>query len=65
VAVNNDYLAHQPVFSEDLNVTQEVREMCQENAACIYDSLVTGDMDVGISTLRVSTSNDKIIQTLS
>lgn len=64
MAMNSGYLTHQPVFFDDLNVTQEVRDMCQENSACIYDSMVTGDIGIGISTLSISVANDEIIQTL-
>lgn len=62
-AVN--YLGHQPVFSEDLDVTQEVADMCQGNPACIYDTVVTGNSEIGLSSLAVSSSNDEIIRTLS
>lgn len=63
-AINNGYLTHQPVFSEDLNITQEVRDICRGNPACIYDSVVTGSTAIGLSTLGISTTNDEIIQTL-
>lgn len=63
-AINDGYLAHQPLFSEELNVTEEVREMCQENPSCIYDSVVTGKMEIGMSTLGVSSANDRTIQIL-
>ncbi len=64
LAINDGYLTHQPLFSEDLNVTQEVMDMCQEVPACIYDSVVTGNMEIGMSTLRTSATNDEIIRTL-
>ncbi len=63
-AINDDYLSHQPVFSDDLSVPQAVREMCQGNPSCIYDSVVTGDMEIGLSTLGVSVTNDESIKTL-
>lgn len=63
-AINDGYLIHQPVFSDDLNITQEVRELCQESPTCIYDSVVTGSMEIGMSTLSTTTVNDQIIQTL-
>ena len=64
LAINGDYLNYQPFFSEDLNVTQAVRDMCQGNPACIYDSVVTGSMEIGLSTLVASRANDEVIQTL-
>ena len=62
MAINNGYLTHQPVFSEDLNVTQEVRDACQDNPSCIYDAMVTGDIEIGVSAQRTSTINEGIIQ---
>lgn len=63
-AVNDGYLTHTPLFYEDLNVTQEVEEMCQRNPACIYDSIVTGSTEIGLSTLDISTINEEILRTL-
>ena len=64
LAINDGYLTHRPLFSGELNVTQVIRDMCQGNPACIYDSMVTGDMEIGLSTLDISATNDQIIQTL-
>ena len=64
LAINDGYLQYQPLFSDDLNASQEVRDMCQGNPACIYDTVATGNMDIGLSTLRISINNDEVIQTL-
>ena len=65
MAINNGYLTHQPVFSEDLNVTQEVRDACQDDPSCEYDAMAIGDIDIGISTLRTSAMNEDIVQIFS
>ena len=64
LAINDGYLTYQPEFSDNINATEDVRMMCQGNPACIYDTMVTGSTKVGLSTLRTSTSNDDVIQTL-
>ena len=64
LAINDGYLTHQPEFSENLNITEEVRNMCLGDPACIYDTVVTGSMEVGLSTLNTSAANVDIIQTL-
>ena len=63
-AINDDYLTHQPLYYDDLNITQDVRDTCQGNRECIYDSLTTRNMALGVSTLGISELNDQIIQTL-
>ena len=64
MVINDGYMTHQPAFSDELNVTQEVRDACEGNPACIHDSVVTGNVEIGLSTLRISSANDQILQTL-
>lgn len=63
-AINDDYLTHQPVFFCDLNVSNEVREICQENPSCVYDFVATGSMEIGQFTLDIATANNEVIKTL-
>ena len=62
--INDGYLDHLPVFADDLDVSDGVRDMCQGNPSCIYDTMVTGSNDIGMSTLDISTTNDEIVQIL-
>ena len=64
-AINNGYMEHEPLFTEELNATQETMEMCQGNIPCIFDTTVTGNPDIGMSTMDVSMSNNDTIMALS
>ena len=64
-SINDGYMNHVPLFLEELNVTQDVIDMCQGNPSCIYDSIATGNTQIGLSTLGVSMNNDAIVMTLS
>ena len=65
-AINDGYLEYRPLFTDEVlaNASAEVLEMCQGNVECVYDSLVTGDMSVGLGTLNTSMSNDDTVQIL-
>lgn len=43
----------EPIFTDELklNVTDEQRMICGENEACIFDLVITEDMNVAVATL--------------
>ncbi len=62
---NNDgYLSHIPTFTEDIlaNTSDTVLQMCNNDPKCVYDFSVTGDMDVGLSTLDTAMKNDETVK---
>lgn len=64
-AINDGYLTYRPLFTDDLNVTDDVFEMCHSNLECVYDYLVTGSMEIGQDTFNIAMDTDNIIRTLS
>lgn len=48
---------------EELNTTQEQRDYCNNDSSCIYDLVLTGDMEVAELTLETS-ENDTRLQTI-
>lgn len=41
-----------PVFFDELNVTDDIAMTCEGNRQCIFDLIVTGDMAVAMDTLN-------------
>ena len=41
-----------PIFFDDLNVTEEAKELCEGNPECILDLVITGDKDIATNTLE-------------
>lgn len=42
-----------PIFVEDLNITDEQREFCNDNIQCIFDLSVTEDETVAQATMEI------------
>ena len=43
-----------PIYPEDLNFTDEQRELCNNDTQCLLDLVVTNDTDVALATLNVN-----------
>lgn len=41
-----------PVFFDELNITDEIERTCEGNPQCIFDLLLTEDMDVAMNALN-------------
>ena len=59
-ALNNDYLDFIPTFFDELNITQEVMDACGDNQACILDASVTGNVNIGTSTLQEEKESEEL-----
>ena len=62
--LNGGYLEFEPTFFDELNITQEVMDACGTNQACILDASLTGNLEIGTSTLNVSMENEELEMTL-
>ena len=49
-----------PLFT--INQNNELLEICENDTFCLYDISVTGNTEVGLSTLNGSKQYDKIVQ---
>ncbi len=58
--LNNGYLDFVPTFFDELNITQEVMDACGSNQACILDASLTGNLEVGMTTLDVEEENKEL-----
>ena len=62
-AINEGYLNHIPTFTEDIsNTSEEVLKACNNDSKCLYDYSVTGDMELGVSTLNTATKNEETVK---
>lgn len=41
-----------PVYFDELNITNDIEMTCEGNPQCIFDLLLTGDMDVAMNALK-------------
>ena len=46
-----------PAFASDVVVSDEVMEACQGDSECIYDTIQTGDQNIGMATLMLDGNN--------
>ena len=46
---NDDF---QPLFFEDLNITEAHRAVCNNNTECIYDLIASGNETLALATLE-------------
>ena len=53
------------VTLEELSFTQEQRDMCNNDDACLFDLAVTGDEEFANTTLEASVENTKVQQLIS
>ena len=51
------YPDHQPAFLDQLTLTTEQMELCGNDKQCAYDYAQTGDMEIGLATMKVEQSN--------
>ena len=51
------YPKHQPAFLDQSNLTVEQREQCGNDKQCAYDYAQTGDIEIGLATMKVEQSN--------
>ena len=42
-----------PIFFEDLNFTTEQRMICEDNPQCLFDLVVTGELEIAMNTLQL------------
>ena len=47
---NNTFI---PVFFEELNFTAEQRMICEDNPPCLFDLVVTGELEIAMNSLQV------------
>ena len=45
----------QPLFFEDLNITEAHRAICNNNSECILDLIASGDESLALATLEFET----------
>lgn len=64
-AADFSYPQHEPVFLDEVIhlATEEILQLCGDNAECIFDAIQTGNTDVALDTLEMDTanSNDQMI----
>lgn len=48
---------HQPVFLDQFSPTAEQMEACGSDQQCVYDYAQTGNIDIGLSTMKIEQSN--------
>ena len=64
-ASNFSYPQHEPVFLDEVIhlASEEILQLCGDNAECIFDAIQTGNTDVALDTLQTDTtnSNDQMI----
>ena len=46
---NNTFM---PVFFDELNFTAEQRMICEDNPQCLFDLVVTGELEIAMNTLQ-------------
>lgn len=54
-----------PIFFDELNITKEVEMMCEGSLPCIFDFLVTGNMDVAMDALEHVRETNVTMDTIS
>lgn len=54
-----------PIFFDELNITEEAEMVCEGNPQCIFDLLLTGDMDVAMNTLEHEKQTNLSMETIS
>ncbi len=59
-SINDGHLDFVPTFFDELNITQDVIDACGSNQACILDASLTGNVDIGTSTLDKSMENKEL-----
>ena len=63
--MNFSHPAHKPVFLDEVIATasDEILELCGENAECIFDAIQTGSHDIALDTLEtdITNTNDQMI----
>ena len=42
-----------PTFIEDLEFTDEQKELCKDDVQCLYDLVITGEKDIAMDTLAI------------
>ena len=54
-----------PLSFNDLNITEEHRALCGDNAACLFDVAATGDLELGEINLEVQTEANETVDAAS
>jgi hypothetical protein len=54
-----------PVFLDELTLTDDQRNACENNVECLFDLAVTGDMDFANNTLMEGKEANATIEVLS
>ena len=56
---------HEPVFLDEVidSASDEILQLCGDNAECIFDAIQTGNNEIGLNTLETdnNTVNDQMI----
>ena len=56
---------HEPVFLDEIieTASDEIRQLCGDNAECIFDAIQTGRTDIALDTLEtdITNTNDQMI----
>ena len=56
---------HEPVFLDEIIATasDEILELCGDNAECIFDAIQTGSTDIALDTLEtdITNTNEQVI----
>lgn len=56
---------HEPVFLAEIieTASDEIRQLCGDNAECIFDAIQTGRTDIALDTLEtdITNTNDQMI----
>lgn len=49
--------SHIPPFADEIEVDQAVADMCGDDPECVFDSTVTGNAEIGMSSLTIDSNN--------
>ncbi len=54
-----------PIFFDDLDFTEEQQRLCSNNPECLLDLVVTGVVDIALTTLNQQRETNRTIDLLS
>ena len=55
---------HVPVFADEITFTNDQLTLCEDDRACLFDLVQTGDMDVASQTLQSSNDLTQLASTI-
>ena len=60
--INQDFV---PIFLDELNITEAVKQSCEGSRQCILDLIITEDTEVALDSLTTEKETNMTIETIS